>query len=92
MGNNGWMTQFPRQGDWFHFHNLMSVGIITQWIEENYRKTRIKALSISGGDMRKWRLSTKAQIKIFCVYMRNHACTDKTKIRVEYKKRHHRRP
>ena len=89
---NGWITQFPKQGSYFHLHNLMSVGIVVQWLEENYRKTRVVAISISGEEMRKWRLTTNAKVKTFCAWMRNNSCTDRARIRVQYKIRHHRRP
>jgi len=89
---NGWITVFPKQGEWLHLHNLLTVGILNQWLEENYRKTRIRALTISGNEMRKWRLTTKDKVNTFCVYLRNNVGTDKCKLRIEAKKRHHRLP
>ena len=86
---NGWITQFPKQGEWFHLHTYCSVVVIAQWVQENYRKTRVKALTISGDDMRKWRLTTKSKVKTFCAWMINNSCTDKARLRIEVKKRHH---
>ena len=88
---NGWITQFPRQGEYFHLHTLCSVAVVSQWLQDNYKKTRVKAITIAGDDMRKWRLTTKSKVKVFCVWMRNNSCTDKGKLRIMYKKRHHTR-
>ena len=90
--SNGWLTAFPKQGQWFHLHTLMSAGIIIQWVDENYRKTRVKAITSCGDDMRKWRLTTAAKVRTFCVYMKYNSCTGNGKVRVSYKKRHHRKP
>ena len=87
---NGWIAVFPRENGqrWFYLHNLCSVGVISEWLQENYHKTRVKALTISGGDMRKWRLSTKDKVKTFVSYLRNNVGIDNSKVRVLYKKRH----
>ena len=85
---NGWITKFPDQGEWMHLRTLMSVAIISQWLQENYRKTIVKAITISGDDMRKWRLSTKDKIKVFCAYLKNNCGTDNSKLRIMHKKRH----
>lgn len=89
---NGWLTRFPVQGQWMHLHihPLMSVAIISQWLQENYRKSRVKAITICGeDDMRKWRITTKDKVKVFCAYLKNNCGTGNAKVRIMYKKRHH---
>jgi len=85
---SGWITAFPKDGEWFHFHNLASIATVSLWVQENYRKTRVKVLTVTGGKMRKWRLTTEDKVKVFCRWLSNNALTDKTKVRVEYKPRH----
>ena len=89
---NGWITVFPKGTghQWFHLHTLCSVAVVSQWLQENYRITRVKAITIAGNDMRKWRITTRDKIKVFCAWMRNNCGTGQAKLRIEYKRRHHR--
>ncbi len=86
---SGWITVFPKDGsEWFYLYNLLSVGVISEWLQENYQTTRVRALTIMGTEPRKWRITTKDKVKTFCAYLRNHTGTSKAKLRIEYKKRH----
>lgn len=101
--NDGWKTIFPKQGHWLHLHNLMSAGLIIQWVDENYKDTKIKVCAYPGsgdnGGMKpkKWRLTTRAQIATFSDWLIDNTGTNKNlifvgKVRVEAKRRHHDRP
>lgn len=96
LKRNGWVTIFPRaEQEWYHLHNLISVALISEWLHDNYRKSRVKAISIMGDDQRRWRLTTEDSVRRFLGHIGNSFSTGeagKCKVRIEMKKRHHRLP
>ena len=79
-------TIYPKQGAWFHVDTLLQLGEMMEFVEDWFPKTSITVISISGDDLRRWRLTSRQAVKTFSAYMRNNIGSRNLKLRMKQKK------
>lgn len=77
------ITIYPRQKEgWYYVEHLIDIAEISKYILDNYKRTRIMAITICGSDFRRFILTNQHKIKVFEMYLRNSLGTGQLKIRV----------
>lgn len=79
---------FPRSGGklWFHVYGLLQLGEVIEFVEDWFEISSISIISISGDDIRKWRLISRQAVRVFIAYMRNNVGSKNLRLRLKQRK------
>ena len=85
-----WITAFPEDGKgYMSVKDLIVVAQVYQYCMMNYVRTRVRAYTVCGDEVRRWHLTNRIKIEALRGFMLNNAYTGRLQIRVKAKKRHH---